>query len=74
MWQPIQSLPESECYVLVARFGKRATMASLPHTAFKCSDGRWCLASCELRSSKLGFRPTHWMPLPEPPTQVGSMD
>lgn len=71
-WQPIETAPKDGTSVLLGcdydRLGKaRVTLAWW--------DGKWLESQywneCEeeWEDCTVQFRPTHWMPLPEPPTK-----
>lgn len=61
-WQPIETAPMATWILVWAP-------SSIVRSAALCQiDGRkWWT---EGRSGELGFWPTHWMPLPEPPTKA----
>jgi hypothetical protein len=59
-WQPIASAPKDETRVLLAKVGNPSL-----HTAF-WRGGIWnCGGGFYFNS------PTHWMPLPNPPSDAG---
>ncbi len=78
-WQPIKTC--DQWVALVTRTEKRVhkTLASLPHLAMQGAklidfddpdsqvayDGKWT----DINGEPLNFRPTHWMPAREAPSQ-----
>jgi hypothetical protein len=68
-WQPIETAPKDGAHVLVGRVGVS------PARAWFEGD-RWWMHGCGPNSRNVAdltgrFAPTHWMPLPEPPSDVG---
>lgn len=65
-WQPIETAPEGEGLVLVAcRF---ADGSFEMHVASRWGGG-WGSAGYRSYWPLIDPAPTHWMPLPEPPTE-----
>lgn len=74
-WQPIKTAPKNEPVIVFA--GNQQFIAWLQddetdvwHDGEEESDfnGLWCVTDNKLGPFALrGTRPTHWMPLPEPP-------
>lgn len=58
-WQPIEIAPHGEWVLIVDRFKMGVWMACWN------SNGYWDTTINEMRQ----YGPTHWMPLPEPPTK-----
>ena len=58
-WQPIETAPKDGTFILVAVTGEVATHIMLVWWF----DG-WCL---DMTNTPIVGKPTHWMPLPEPP-------
>jgi hypothetical protein len=73
MWQPIKTAPKDGSYLLLIDIRKRDRGNDpLPFV------GMWSSLGLPSISSKwfavpgcYGQKPTHWMPLPAPPTQEG---
>ena len=61
-WQPIETAPKNMC-VLVARHGIKPVIAE--YVMYTSAGYSWC---CGYR--EMDDRPTHWMPLPEPPVST----
>lgn len=59
-WQPIETAPERDA-VLVHHASYWGALAC------KHEDGSWWRWRAPVGNEPLNFRPTHWMPLPEPP-------
>ena len=63
-WQPIDSAPKWKPLLVVANSVVQYAVVQL------CDNGKWmCLATEE---EWYDFSPTHWMPLPVPPSNKGS--
>jgi hypothetical protein len=79
-WQPIDSVPHDET-VILANFDAMCLLTGAPHvwtatyvTKWQTLDGdtadsdeMWC--ECSYAATNDNGEPTHWMPLPPPPTQ-----
>ena len=68
-WQPIETAPESEAILLWSPFG---SCFIAPWPIPNVSLHREQIVAMALRSGSLphkGYAPTHWMPLPAPPTE-----
>ena len=63
-WKPIETYPGGWA-LIVRAIKKRETGYNFPRQAFE-SDGRWLTFDL----IEIGHRPTHWMPLPKPPTEA----
>jgi len=61
-WQPIETAPQDGSPVLAYD----PTWYDVPHPML-WNGATWCLWFQSDRYD--GFRPTHWMPLPEPPAE-----
>lgn len=72
-WQPIETAPKDKFLLLLGPSGYTTT-------PFVCTTGRMCTnyhvgrwidhANDDL--TDWGFEPTHWMPLPAPPSNLNS--
>jgi hypothetical protein len=69
-WQPIETAPKEgvsriDLYGVVGKKGKR-----VPNCYWHRKAGQW-MTDCHDKDGfsflRLPFKPTHWMPLPEPP-------
>ncbi len=69
-WQPISTAPKDGTEVLVYRKDAGIFMASFREAADEDGECYWFSISGE---DLTGDLPTHWMPLPEPPKENGSM-
>lgn len=73
-WQPIETAPK-DTFVLLAGPSGYTTIETVFATGRMCSDyhkGRWIdHANDDLMD--WGFKPTHWMPLPNPPATGASL-
>ena len=75
-WQPIETAPKDQSVLLYGKSDDTFTSeVSFPHpvvfSGYWCSlDGAWCTTG----SSWVGpfMKPTHWQPLPEPPSSLPS--
>lgn len=75
-WQPIETAPKDGTHILlfpallgvplVARWEKPTPTFMMPRAPAICHNGYWRAA---LTSKATPYTPTHWMPLPEPPTE-----
>lgn len=77
-WQPIETAPKDGTTILI--YGGtyfhdndgswNADDSQLKHvtTAYFRRDG-WCMGFGESYNDEIWAKPTHWMPLPTPPTQ-----
>lgn len=66
-WKPIESAPDDDTPILV--FDLHEEFEEKVQMAYRSSDHAW--ASMSHKACDGGARilfPTHWMPLPEPPT------
>lgn len=70
-WQPIESAPEDpNVNILVSRYDEDGS--------YWCSVAQWWVAAWVFLDGQttgpvlLDFEPTHWMPLPAPPTGTAS--
>ena len=66
-WQPIETAPKNDKVMFIAiAVGVKVTPESVPYTT-----DPWCVWQDVNRGEFVRwphrFRPTHWMPLPEPP-------
>jgi len=69
-WKPIESAPKDGTTVLVGAYGVlgwRCRSAKMANNSYY--EKRWY--SGQKTNHPLGYEPTHWMPLPNPPTQQG---
>jgi len=78
-WQPIETAPKDGTFILVCQtLTKKQAKDKAYGIFFQVAawwadeedekDGRWAIY-CDLPSEpSLHFNPTHWMPLPEPPS------
>jgi hypothetical protein len=60
-WQPIETAPEDVPVLVFQATGPRCIVATLG-TAARGKAGRW------FEPDRETSKPTHWMPLPEPPS------
>lgn len=60
-WQPIESAPNEGCILVFGGRHKTVTMVE--------ADGDWWNSR---EGKRLERMPTHWMPLPSPPTTMGA--
>ena len=67
-WQPIETAPkELGKRILGLKDCGEGTLTSIS-IVFWLNDGEWHLDDCATRTAKeLGYRVTHWMPLPAMP-------
>lgn len=65
-WQPVETAPTDGTDVIVADPDRLSAEWHI-FTA-RCVDGRWFRSN--IASLPSTVRPTHWMPLPEPPTEA----
>jgi len=66
-WQPIETAPKNYINVLVFDPGYGQVVAEY-HFSF---GGMWVVSAYSTDNSQTGLEPTHWMPLPAPPTATG---
>lgn len=66
VWQPIESAPKSGETLLLWESGD-PECGHWSTSVWVTKGGAWI--SYESRSDTLEIEPTHWMPLPKPPTQ-----
>ena len=78
-WQPIETAPRNSSPVLVANKNScgewrvRSAWWRLPYEGAPMDRCSWCYGSANeilLDKSVHGIGATHWMPLPEPPTEA----
>lgn len=62
-WLPIETAPDDGVPVLVG-WSKGNWHALVAH----CEDDEWGTLEADMSFHVLQNQPTHWMPLPEPPT------
>lgn len=72
-WQPIETAPKDGTHILAYRspLGIRVTNITNPPTVvhwFGDSDEPGFYTSVNEREPDYPFHPTHWQPLPDPPT------
>lgn len=79
-WLPIETAPKNGIAVLLCwainADGRPINWAKHPETAgvfvqvaqWREEDGGWIVYINQPREPRLHFSPTHWMPLPDPPT------
>lgn len=60
-WQPIETAPQDGAWIMLC--SRKMSMSDYPLVAW-WDEGWICARSLELPR----FTPTHWMPIPEPPT------
>lgn len=71
-WQPIETAPKDGTWILGVRQYKQQSgkpdVWTIP-TSLLWHDGRWCQGcDCDW-DFKQEVKPTHWMPLPQPPVE-----
>lgn len=66
-WQPIETAPKDGTEILVARAGYGMAVVSFRDGEW-CNAGEWCFAGDVGWGGSMDVEPTHWMPLPEPPS------
>jgi hypothetical protein len=64
-WRPIETAPKDQTRILVSKVGGDVRTASW---ASKAYGGGWWDDDFPLETSSRSRNPTHWMPLPEPPS------
>lgn len=62
-WRPIESAPRSGVSILVCLAGTNANCVWKAYWAQRKRGARWEAWGCQVP-----FNPTHWMPIPEPPS------
>jgi len=67
MWKPIRTVPLG-VPVLIAGGGILYPIVA----SWSGNNGVWCLDAQDEAVKDISERPTHWMPLPEPPTRIES--
>lgn len=69
MWQPIETAPKDGRDVDLWVIFDNGEQGRASNSSYEF--GRWWSDYCgQLHSSNSDFTPTHWMPLPPPPTSV----
>jgi len=66
-WQPIETAPKDGTDILIYQPPEKIWGLIFEHVIYVChfdGRGRWTESDGERYSN---FKPTHWMPLPEPP-------
>lgn len=69
-WQPIESAPKGNCELVLLN-----TAAGMIEGYFRYGDWQQDICECTYDGAGgvvIGCKPTHWMPLPEPPNQTQS--
>ena len=74
-WQPIETAPLNTTVLVVTALGQQfvAWLQDDPTDEWLEDDASgfhdsWCTTDGKLDYFLRGLKPTHWMPLPEPPT------
>jgi hypothetical protein len=64
-WQPIETAPKDGTRIVALSNKKGLGLPSFIHW----DDGAWCGMTYEDEKRLVIYDPTHWMPLPTPPTE-----
>jgi hypothetical protein len=65
-WQPIETAPKDETTIVATR--NEVGHRSYTLIFWSIVDHEWAGYTAEDEKRLVKFQPTHWMPLPEPPT------
>ncbi len=65
-WRPVLSAPRDASRILVARRGEEPWIAHWSESENSLDGGYW--VDDDIECARYGHEPTHWQPLPEPPT------
>ena len=64
-WQPIETAPKDEAVIVFLTDAAHGMTIEIAHRSSNDPDGDWYAATHD--GPPIDVRPTHWMPLPEPP-------
>lgn len=75
-WQPIETAPKDGTSIILCRGADADGLPIEPLGLFcQCAawwgdeGGRWVVYADQIQDPDLFFAPTHWMPIPDPPTE-----
>lgn len=71
-WQPIETAPRDGYPIIFANWDAMCLLSGAPHVwtaRFVEAAGEWF--ECSFAAENQNGEPTHWMPLPPPPSQGG---
>jgi hypothetical protein len=66
-WQPIETAPKDEDYLLLLFNGRTTVGGWTPKRTLSSGRHTWERPAGWWTQDDSGHSPTHWMPLPEPP-------